>query len=147
MYFLSDLCNSKFSSCVLKHQFLCLFSVEKSARKTTSSIAIVLPIIIAAIILAISIVIVAIVIMLRKRRKQRVSEDTLVVYESPDHVYDMIQFAKGASLTTEHEQSKEAEIKMNMQAVQYENIAYGYSLQKSTDVLPNEAIYAEVDTF
>ena len=75
------------------------------------------------------------------------SEDT--PHDSPDHIYDMIELTKGDSLTAE-KGHKEAEIKMNMQAVQYElssNIAYGYSLQRSTDVLPNEAVYAEVDTF
>ena len=79
--------------------------------------------------------------MLRKSRKQRVSEETLC--DSPGHTYE------GGSQTTEHGHN-EAEIRMNMQAVQYElstNIAYGYSLQRSTNVLPNEALYAEIDTF
>ena len=99
-----------------------------------------LPVVITVIILAISFVIVVIVIMLRKRRKQG-------PHDSPDHIYDVVRFTKGGSPITGHG-DKEASIKMNMQAVQYElssNVAYGCSLPRSTDVLPNEAVY--VNTF
>ena len=77
------------------------------------------------------------------RRKQRVSEDSPC--DSPDPTYDMIHFTKGVSQKNEHGH-KEAEIKMNMQIVLSTNIAYGCSLQSSTDVRPNEALYADVDT-
>ena len=101
-----------------------------------------LPLGITIIILAISIVLAAMVIMLWKRRKQG-RDDSLI------HTYEEIELTKNGSLITERE-AIEAAMKMNMDVLHCKmstNVAYGSSLQRSTNIQTKPALYDEVNLF